>query len=61
MKPIRVWEVENVTVPTFAQEDDEGLICKVALLEGELLEARRAQEVAEEKFHSSSDALADGA
>jgi hypothetical protein len=56
-----VWEVENVTVSAFAQEDDESLICKVALLEGELLEARQAREVAEEKFHNSSDALADGA
>jgi hypothetical protein len=43
------------------QEDAEGLVHKVSLLEGELVEARQAQELAEEKFHSLSDALADGA
>jgi hypothetical protein len=37
-----------------------GLIHKVTLLEGELVEARRTWEVAEEKFHSLSDTSADG-
>jgi hypothetical protein len=32
--------------------DAEGFICKVALLEGELVEARWAQEMAKEKVHS---------
>jgi hypothetical protein len=42
-------------------EDAEGLIRKVFLLEGELVEARQAREVAEEKFCSLSDASAGGA
>jgi hypothetical protein len=53
--------VENVTVLVSTQEDAEGLAHKVSLLEGELVEARQAQEVAEEKFHILSDALDDGA
>jgi hypothetical protein len=60
MESARVREVENVTVQASVREDTEGLICKVALLEGELAEERQAQEMVEEKFHSLSDALADG-
>jgi hypothetical protein len=41
------------------REDDDGLICKVALLEG-LEKVHQAWEVAEEKFHSLSNASADG-
>jgi hypothetical protein len=52
--------VENVVVQASIQEDAEGLIRKVTLLEGELVEARQAQEVAKEKFRSLSDASADG-
>jgi hypothetical protein len=44
-----------------AREDIEGLVQKVALLEGELTEARRFGDVAEENFRSLSDAVADGA
>jgi hypothetical protein len=36
------------------------LICKIALLEGELAEACRAREVAEEKFRSLFTTLANG-
>jgi hypothetical protein len=35
-------EVESVIVLASAQGDTKGLICKVALLRGELVEARRA-------------------
>jgi hypothetical protein len=41
--------------------DAEGFIRKVALLEGELAEARRAREVAEEKVHSLLGSSAEGA
>jgi hypothetical protein len=44
--------VENITVQASVQEDTEGFVCMVALLEGELAKARQAREVAEEKFHS---------
>jgi hypothetical protein len=52
--------VENVTVLASTREDADGVIRKVSLLEGELAEARQAQEVAEEKFHSLSDMSTDG-
>jgi hypothetical protein len=38
-----------------------GFICKVALLKGELAEARQAQEVTEEKVCSLSSSSAKGA
>jgi hypothetical protein len=47
-----VREVEDAVVLASAHEDAEALARMVALLEGELVEARRAQEVAKEKFHS---------
>jgi hypothetical protein len=53
--------VKNLAVLASIWEDAEGLIYKVALLDGELAEARQAREVAEEKFCSLSDASADGA
>jgi hypothetical protein len=53
--------VENATVLVSTHEDAEGLVLKVALLEGELLMVCRAQDVAEEKIHSLFDAAADGA
>jgi hypothetical protein len=43
-----------------AHEDIEGLVQKVALLEGELAEARQAREAVKEKFHSLSDLSVDG-
>jgi hypothetical protein len=52
--------VENVTVQAFVPEDAEGLVRKVALLEGELAEVHQAWEVTEKKFCSLSDMLADG-
>jgi hypothetical protein len=38
----RAREVESVVVLASAQGDTKGLVCKVALLRGELVEARRA-------------------
>jgi hypothetical protein len=43
------------------QGDVVDFVRKVALLEGELAEAHRAQEVAEEKIHNSNGSLAEGA
>jgi hypothetical protein len=60
MESTRAREVENVAVQASVQEDADGLIRMVTLLEGELVEARQAWEVAEEKFRSLSDASADG-
>jgi hypothetical protein len=57
----RAREVEDTTVLASAHEDAEGLVQKVALLKGELAEARQAREVAEKKFCSLFDASADGA
>jgi hypothetical protein len=57
----RAQEVENVTVQASVWEDVEGLVCKVALLEGELAKVRQVQEVAEDKFHSLYDTSAHGA
>jgi hypothetical protein len=42
------------------QKDAEDLICKVALLEGELAEVCQAREVTKEKFCNLSDVSADG-
>jgi hypothetical protein len=56
-------EVENTAALTPAHEGIEDLVRKVTLLEGEegdLVEARQAREVAEGKFHSLSDMVADG-
>jgi hypothetical protein len=39
----------------------EGLIRKVALLEGELVEVRQAQDLAEERVHHLSNSSAEGA
>jgi hypothetical protein len=52
-------EMENITTLASAREDEEGLIRKIALLEGELAEARRAREVAEEKSRVLSNAAVD--
>jgi hypothetical protein len=53
--------VETVVVLTFFRGDAKGLVRKVALLEGELTEARRAWEKAEEKVHSLLSSSAEGA
>jgi hypothetical protein len=60
-EPTRAWKVENVMVLAPIQQDAEGLIHKDALLEGELAEARQAQEVAKDTFCSLSKASANGA
>jgi hypothetical protein len=57
-KVLRV-ETENTMMLAFAHEDAEGLVWKIALLRGELAEARRAWEVAEEKSRGLSDAAVD--
>jgi ribonuclease D len=51
--------MENIVTLAYAHEDEEGLIQKIALLEGELAEARRAREVAEEKSRVLSNAAVD--
>jgi hypothetical protein len=56
----QAWEMENVMVLASVWEDAEGLVRKVALLEGEHAKACRTQEVAEEKFCRLSGASADG-
>jgi hypothetical protein len=57
----RAWEMESVVVLASVQEDAEGLVRKVALLEGELAEARQAREVAEEKVRNMSSSSVEGA
>jgi hypothetical protein len=39
MESTWAWEMENVAVLAFVQGDAEGFVCKVALLEGECVEA----------------------
>jgi hypothetical protein len=57
----QAWEMEVTVVLVSACEDAKGLVRKVALLNGELVEARRAREVAEEKFCNLSNMSVDGA
>jgi hypothetical protein len=45
-------EVESITVLASVRGDAEGLVHKVALLEGELIDARRAREKAKENVHN---------
>jgi hypothetical protein len=54
-------EMESIAVLASVQGDAEGLIHKLALLDGELTEARRAREVAEEKVRSLPSSSAKGA
>jgi hypothetical protein len=54
-------EVVSVAVLVPAWGNAKGLIRKVALLEGELVEARRARDVARERVHHLLDSLAEGA
>jgi hypothetical protein len=54
------WEVETIVVLASVRGDAKGLIHKVALLEGELTEARQAQEKAKEKVRSLSRSSAEG-
>jgi hypothetical protein len=52
-------EVENVVSLASAHEDAEGLLRKIALLEGELAEERRAWELVEENSCGLPDVAAD--
>jgi hypothetical protein len=52
-------EAENAMPLASAREDVEGLARKIALLEGEPVEVRRAQELAEENSYGLFDAAAD--
>jgi hypothetical protein len=54
-------EMESIAVLVSICGDVEGLVLKVALLEGELTDARQTQEKAEEKVHSLSNSSAEGA
>jgi hypothetical protein len=57
----RAREVEDAMVLASVLEDADGLVRKVTILEGELVEAHQAREMAEEKFHILSDTSANGA
>jgi hypothetical protein len=48
-------EAENIVALASTCEDAKGLVQKIAQLEGELAEERRAQEVAEENSHGLYD------
>jgi hypothetical protein len=52
-------EAENATAFASACKDTEGLVRKIALLEGELAEQRRAQNLANEKSRDLSDMVID--
>jgi hypothetical protein len=52
-------KAENTTALASAHEDAEGLVRKITLLEGGLVEECRAQELSEENSHGLSDAAAD--
>jgi hypothetical protein len=53
--------VEDAAVLASAREDAEGLVWRVTLLKGELVEVPQAREVAEEKFYRLTDMSVDGA
>jgi hypothetical protein len=53
-------EAESVAVLVPIRRDVKALVHRVALLEGELEEARRAQEVAEQKVRDLSSSSAEG-
>jgi hypothetical protein len=52
--------MESIAVLVSICGDVEGLVLKVALLEGELTDARQTQEKAEEKVRSLSNSSAEG-
>jgi hypothetical protein len=52
-------EVQSAAALASAREDAEDLARKIALLEGELVEARQAREVVEENSRGLSDAVSD--
>jgi hypothetical protein len=51
--------VESITVLASVRGDAEGLVHKVALLEGELIDARRAREKAKENVHNLKSSSAE--
>jgi hypothetical protein len=52
-------EAESIMTLAFAHNKVEGLVWKIAFLEGELAEAHRDREMAEENSHGLSNAVAD--
>jgi hypothetical protein len=52
---------KNIDVPTSIQGDAGDLICMTTLLEGELAEAHRSREVAEERFRRLMNSSFEGA
>jgi hypothetical protein len=52
-------EAENTAVLASAHEDAEGLVLKIALLEGELAKERWARELVEKNSHGLSDVAVD--
>jgi hypothetical protein len=52
-------EAESTVAVAFALEETDGLVRKIALLEGVPTEVRRAHKVAEETSHGLSDTTAD--
>jgi hypothetical protein len=52
-------EEESVVALAYAREEAEGLVQRIALLEGELLGAHQAQELAEENFQGLCDIVVD--
>jgi hypothetical protein len=52
-------EVQSAAALASAREDAKDLARKIALLEGELVEARQAREVVEENSRGLSDAMSD--
>jgi translation elongation factor EF-4 len=53
-------EAKNAAVLASTHDIVEGLVWKVALLEGELAERHRTREMAEENFYGLSDVAVDG-
>jgi hypothetical protein len=60
MGTARVPEAESIAILAPTQGDGKGLIRKVALLEGELVEARWARGVARERVHHLSNSSTEG-
>jgi hypothetical protein len=52
-------EEESIVALAYAREEAEGLVQRIALLEGELLGAHQAQELAEENFQGLCDIVVD--
>jgi hypothetical protein len=55
------WEVESVAILAPARGDAEGFIHKVALHEGQLVEAHRSRDEARERVHRLLNSTVEGA